>query len=59
MRVQVLIAMGQDQLSREEVVNPLYQRVHVVATTQDLRHGTRNFIWLSRDYLGTEGTLFQ
>ena len=40
MRVQVKIAMGQDCLSKDEAGKLLYQRVHVVAMTQDLRHST-------------------
>ena len=59
MRVQVKIAMGQECLSKDESGKLLYQRVHVVAMTQELRHSTRNFLWLIGDYLGTEGPLLR
>ena len=57
MRVQVLLDMGQDRLSREEAGELLNQHVHVVATTQEVRHSIRKFVCLTVDYLGTEGTL--
>ena len=57
MRVQVLIAMGQDQLSKDELGNLLDQRVHMVATTQELRLIPRNSMRLTGDYLGTKGPL--
>ena len=49
MRIQVLLSMGQDRLSKEEVTELLDQRVHVLTLTQDLRHSTRNFVWLVGD----------
>ena len=49
---QVLLLMGQDFLSKEEVGNLLYQRVYVLTSTQYLRHSTRNFSKLAGDYLG-------
>ena len=35
----------------------LDQRVHVLMSTQELRHSTRNFVKLAGDYLGELGTL--
>ena len=55
--VQVLIAIGQDRISKEEAGELLDQRIQVVPTTQELRHNTRNFVWLTGDYLGTEGPI--
>ena len=52
MRIQVLLSMGQDLLSKEEATELLDQRVHVIASTQELRHSTRNFVRLAGDYLG-------
>ena len=49
--------MGQDRLSIEEMGELLYQRVHVVTNTQELRHSTRNFMRMTGGYLGNEGTL--
>ena len=46
MRIQFLLVMGQYCLSKEEEGELLDQSVHVVTTTQDLRHGTRNFVRL-------------
>ena len=40
MRVQVLLAMGQDQISKEEVGEILDQQFYVVATTQEFHHVT-------------------
>ena len=44
--------MGQDRLSKEEATELLDQRVHVLTSTQELRHSTRKFVWLAGDYLG-------
>ena len=44
--------MGQDRLSKEEATELLDQRVHVLTSTQELRHSTRNFVRLAGDYLG-------
>ena len=52
MRIQVLLSMGQDRLSKEEMTELLDQRVHVLTSTQELRHLTRNFVKLAGDYLG-------
>ena len=57
MRVQVLLAMGQDRLSKDEAGELLDQRVHVVSMTQELRHSTRNFVRLNGDFFGVEGPL--
>ena len=59
MRFQVLLAMGQYLLSKEEAEELLDQRVHVVITTQELRHSTRNLVGLIEDYLGDYGPLSQ
>ena len=59
MIVQVLLAMSQDRLSKEESVELIYQQVHVVATTQEILHSTQNLVRPTRDHLGTEGTLSQ
>ena len=47
MRIQVLLSMGQDRLSKEEVTELLYQRVQVLTSTQELHHSTRNWKVLS------------
>ena len=54
MRFQVLLTMGQDCLSKEEVGGLLEQRFHVVTTSQDFLHSTKNFVKLARYYLGEE-----
>ena len=59
MIVQFLLAMVQDQLSNEEAGELLNQQVHVVATSQELRHITRKSVRLAGEYLGTEGPLCQ
>ena len=51
MRIQVLLSMGQDRLSKEEATEILDQRVHVLTSTQELRHSTQNFVKLEGDYL--------
>ena len=48
--------MGQDFLSKEEAVEMMDQRVHVVKMTQDLWNFTKNFVKLTGDYLGEEST---
>ena len=52
MRIKFLLSMGQDHLSKEEATDLLDQRVHVLTSTQELRHSTRNFVQLAGDYLG-------
>ena len=52
MSIQVLLSMGQDRLSKEEATELLDQRVHVLTSTQELRHLTRKFVRLAGDYLG-------
>ena len=59
MKVQVIIAMGQDRLSKDKSGELLDQCVYVVAMTQDPRHSTRKYVRLTRDYLGTEGPLLR
>ena len=50
--------MEQDCLSKEEATELLYQRVHVLTSTQELRHSTRNLVKLAGDYLGEESPIF-
>ena len=52
MRIQVLLSMVQDRLSKEEATELLDQRVHVLTSTQELRHSMRNFVRLAGYYLG-------
>ena len=52
MRIQVLLSMGQDRLSKEEADDLLDQRVHVLTSNQELHHSTRNFVKLVGGYLG-------
>ena len=54
MKVQVLLFMVQDLLSKEEAGELLDQRFHVLISTQELRHFTRNFVNLAGDYLGED-----
>ena len=49
--------MGQDSLSKEEATELLDQRVHVLTSTQELRHSTRNCVKLTGDYLGEGGPI--
>ena len=51
MRIQVLLSMGQDRLSKEEATELLDQRVHVLTSTPELHHSTRNFFRLAGEYL--------
>ena len=51
--------MGQDKLSKDKVGELLDQHVHVVATTQELRHSTCNLVRLTGDNLGMEGPLLR
>ena len=44
--------MGQDRLSKEEATEILDQRVQVITSTQELCHSIRNFVKLTREYLG-------
>ena len=57
--VQVLIFMGQDQLSKEEAGDILDQLSHVVPMTQELRHSTQKLVRLNGDYMGTEGKIYR
>ena len=59
MRVQVLLAMGQYRLSKEEAGELLDQWVHVVTTTHEICHRTRNFVCLMGDYFRDEGPFSQ
>ena len=52
MRIQVLLSMGQDRLSKEEATELLDQRVHMLTSTQELLYLMRNFVKLAGDYLG-------
>ena len=53
-RIQVLLSMGHDLLSKEEAGELQDHRVHVLTSTQELHHSTRNFVKLAWDYLGEE-----
>ena len=57
MRFQVLLAMGQYLLPKDKAGELLDQHVNLVATTQEIRHITRNFVRLNGDYFRTEGPL--
>ena len=52
MRIQVPLYVGQYCLYKEEVTELLDKRVHVLTSTQELRHLTRNFVKLAGEYLG-------
>ena len=56
-RIQVLLSMVQDCISKEEAGELLYQRVHFLTSTQELRHSTRNFLKLARDCLREESPI--
>ena len=58
MCIQVLLSMVQDRLSMEEATELLDQRFHVLTSTQELRHLTRNFVKLAGDYLGEKSPIF-
>ena len=49
--------MGKDILPKEEAGELLEQRVHILISTQELRHLTRNFVKLVGDYLGEESPI--
>ena len=49
--------MGKDRISKDEAGDLLDQRVHMVTTTCEIRHITRNFVRLNGDYFRTEGPL--
>ena len=48
------MSMGNDSPYKEEAGELLYHRVHVLTSTQELRHLKRNFVNLAGDYLGEE-----
>ena len=52
--MQVLLEMVKDRLSKGEAGKLLDQRVHVLASTQELRHLSKNYVKLAGDYLGEE-----
>ena len=52
MKIQVLLSMGQDRMSKKEATELMDERVHVLTSTQELRHSTRNFVRLAGHYLG-------
>ena len=54
MRIQFLLSMGQYRLSKEEAGELLHQRFHVLASTQDLRHLTQNFLNIGGGVPGRE-----
>ena len=47
MKIQVLLSMGQDRLSKKEAGELLEQRLHVLTSTQELRYSTRHFLKLA------------
>ena len=57
MRTQVLMSMGQDRLSEEEAGEILDQKVHILTSTQELRHSTRKFVRLAGVYLEEESPI--
>ena len=59
MRVQVLITMGQDWISREETRYILDQWIYVVTMTQELCDKTKNFVQLLGEYIRKDGPLSQ
>ena len=50
--------MGQDRLSKKEAGDILYQWFHILASTQELRHLTRNSVKLAGDYLREEVIIY-
>ena len=54
-----MLEMGQDRLSKEEAGDFLEQWSHVINTTQEIKHITRNFLRVAGDYLGAKGNLSQ
>ena len=52
MRIQVILSMVQDRLLKEEAGDLLDQSFHVLTSTEELRHSTRNFVEVLGDYLG-------
>ena len=54
MKVQVLLAMVQDRLSKGDYIQLLYQWLNVVMLTQEIKHITKKALWVSVDYLGLE-----
>ena len=57
MQIQVLLSMGHDRMSKEEAGEILEQRFHVLTSTQELHHSTRNYVKLAGDYLGEESPI--
>ena len=55
--IQVLLSMGHYLLSKEEAGEILEQRFHVLASTQELRRLTRNFVKLVGYYLEEESPI--
>ena len=49
--------MGQDCLSKKEDGGLLYQKVHVITSTQELRNSTCNSVKVTADCLGSEAPL--
>ena len=58
MIIQVLLSMGQYCLSKEEAGKLMVHRFHVLASTQELRHLTRNIVKLAGGYLGEESPIY-
>ena len=58
MQIKLILSMGKYRLYKEESDELLDQRVHVLTSTQELRHLTRNFVKLTGDYLGEESPIY-
>ena len=57
MWVQVVLTMGQYRIPKEKARELLDQWVNMVATTQELRHSMRNFVWVVGDLIGSTDIL--
>ena len=57
-RIQVLLSIGQDLLSKKEVGKLLDKRVHILASTQDLRNSTGKYVKLTGDYRACSASLW-
>ena len=57
MRVQLMLKMVQYPLHKEEYGELLDQQVHVITPIQEIWHRTRNFVRVTGDYLGLDGTI--
>ena len=53
-KIQIILAMLQDIMSKEEAGELLDQRVHIVTSTQEVRNYSKHFVKIVGDYLGGE-----